>query len=118
MSIQIAPHLAKRKLVRDLSGNIIDWYEEGNGGWIVRGREVVNQEKWAEIQQKEKDRAEAARAISMAKNDPNAPDRTVSAKEALEGKTKQPDKVEQLEKKVSDMDNKLDAILKAINGKS
>lgn len=121
MTIQIAPRMAKRRLVKDLSGNIVDWYEEGNGGWIVRGREVVNQAKWEEIQQKQRDMAEAIKAPSMAKVDENAPDRTVSAKEGVENLKKmseQEKKVEKLEKEVSEVNTKLDAILNALNAKS
>lgn len=120
MSIQVAPHLARKKLVKDLSGNIIDWFEEGNGGWIVRGREVVNQSKWEEFQQKEKDKILAASAVAMAKVDEDAPDRTLSPEQArveLEKKSQQAKKVEELDKKVNEMDSKLDKILNALNGK-
>jgi len=121
MSIQVSPHLAKRRIVKDLQGNIVDLYQEGDGGWIVRGREVVNQAKWDEITNKKQDEILAAGAIGQAKVDENAPDRTVDAKTATENlakATKQEEKVAELDKKVTDMDSKLDKILKALNGKS
>ena len=121
MSIQVSPHLAKRRIVKDLQGNIVDLYQEGDGGWIIRGREVINQEKWDEITKKKQDEIQAASAIAHAKVDENAPDRTVDAKTAVENlakATKQEEKVAELDKKVTDMDSKLDAILKALNGKS
>jgi hypothetical protein len=118
MSTVVSPHLAKNKLVKDLHGNIIDWYVEGNGGWIVRGREIVNEAKWNEIQEKKKDEILAAQAAAMAKVDDNAPDRSVSAKEGVENLKKaseQEKKVADLEVKVEAMDGKLDAILNALN---
>jgi len=110
--------MAKRRIVKDLQGNIVDLYQEGDGGWIVRGREVVNQDKWNELQQKEQDKIKAAQASAMAKVDENAPDRTVGLIEAIENVKKasvQEEKVAKLEEKVGDIDNKLDAILKALS---
>lgn len=66
MSVQVGK-LHKNRIVKDLSGNIIDWYDEANGGWIVRGRQVVNAERWNQEIAKQKDKAEAAKAVTMAK---------------------------------------------------
>lgn len=121
MSIQVSPHMAKNRLVKDLSGNIIDWLDESKGGWIVRGRTIVNQEAWDAIQKKKQDEIEASRAIALQKNDPDAPDRTVSASVGVENLKKastQSEKVAELDKKVNEMDTKLDKILNALNGKS
>lgn len=106
MGIKIASHLAKNKIVRDTSGNIIDWFDEIQGGWIVQKRQVVNPGAWNAYIQKQKDKADAAKAASMPKVDPNAPDRTVAPS--------QEKKIKELEDKVGKMDDKLDAILKAI----
>lgn len=99
-------HLYKKKLVRNLRGEIVDWFDEASGGWIVQKGNIVNPTKWEEYQKKLEDEKEAAKAISKAKVDPNAPDRTNAPS--------QNKKVEELEKKVNDMDNKLDAILNAL----
>lgn len=102
MSVQVG-HLARKRVVKDLAGNIIDMMDEVNGGYIVKGRQVVNPERWAELQAIEEDRKLAAKAVSMQKVDDKAPDRTVI-----------PGKVEELEKKVVAMDDKLTAILEAL----
>lgn len=102
MSVQVG-HLARKRVVKDLAGNIIDMVDEVNGGYIVKGRQIVNPERWAELQAIEEDRKLAAKAVSMQKIDENPPDRTVV-----------PGKVEELEKKVTAMDDKLNAILEAL----
>lgn len=102
-NINVSGHMARKSTVRDLNGNIINMIDESDGGWIIRNRQVVNQEKYQELLKKEEDKKLAAQAIIHQKVDDNAPDRTVA-----------PSKVEALEKRVEDMDSKLDAILKAI----
>lgn len=102
MSVQVG-HLARKRVVKDLAGNIIDMMDEINGGYIVKGRQIVNPERWAELQAIEEDKKLAAKAITMQKIDEKAPDRTVV-----------PGKVEELEKKVTAMDDKLNAILEAL----
>jgi hypothetical protein len=102
MSVNVG-HLARKRVVKDLAGNIIDMMDETNGGYIVKGRQIVNQERWEELQAIEEDKKLAAKAISMQKVDTNAPDRTIV-----------PGKVEELEKKVTAMDDKLNAILEAL----
>jgi uncharacterized protein YceH (UPF0502 family) len=99
--------MARKSVVKDLNGNIITMLDETDGGYIVRNRNIVNQEKWAEYLKKEEDKKIAAQAILHQKVDDHAPDRTVSPAQNA--------KVEALEKKVEDMDSKLDAILKAIS---
>lgn len=102
-NINVSGHMARKSVVRDLNGNIINMLDETDGGWIIRNRQVVNQEKYQALLQKEEDKKLAAQAIIHQKVDDNAPDRSVA-----------PSKVEALEKRVEDMDSKLDAILKAI----
>lgn len=99
--------MAKKKIVKNTSGQIIDWFDETNGGWIIKKGEVVNVEKFNEFKKIEEDKRLAAQAIAFQKVDDNAPDRTQTPAQVA--------KVEELEKKVNDMDSKLDAILKAIS---
>lgn len=99
--------MARKSVVKDLNGNIITMLDETDGGYIVRNRSIVNQEKWQEYLKKEEDKKIAAQAILHQKVDDNVPDRTVSPAQNA--------KVAELEKKVDDMGSKLDAILKALN---
>lgn len=105
MSIAVSDHLYKKKVVKDMSGNIIDLYDETDGGWIIRKRQVVNPEKFAELQKKEADRIEAAKAQAYAIQNPQASE----ARNAPAGK------MQELETRIDGMDDKLDAILKALN---
>lgn len=109
--------------MRDLHGNIINMVDEANGGYIIRNRQVVNQERWEEILQQERDRQEAAKAIANQVESPNAHLRNQTPQfkdgEAVVSetpKTVEPkiDKVAELEKKVEGMESKLDAILNAL----
>lgn len=99
--------MARKSVVKDLNGNIITMLDETDGGYIVRNRSVVNQEKWQEYLKKEEDKKLAAQAILNQKVDTQAPDRTQAPAQNA--------KVEELEKKVEDMGSKLDAILKALS---
>jgi uncharacterized protein YceH (UPF0502 family) len=107
MTINISNRMARKSVVKDLNGNIITMLDETNGGYIVRNRTIVNQEKWEEHLRREEDKKIAAQAILHQKINENVPDRTINPAQNA--------KVEALEKKVEDMDSKLDAILKAIN---
>jgi len=111
MGVEIAGRMSRRKLVKDLQGNIIDLLDESDGGWIVRNRNIVNEEKWAELQKKEQDKIEASKAIAMAKTNENAPDRTVDLKTAEENIKKQSD----TDKRIDGLESKLDKILKALD---
>lgn len=86
-----------------MNGNIINMIDELNGGWIVRNRQIVNQTRWDELQKIEQDKREAAKAASLAVNNPQAPDRTAA-----------PSKVDSLEQRVNGLDAKLDQILNAL----
>jgi hypothetical protein len=107
--INIAQTMSRKKVVKNLNGDIIDMMDESGGGWIIRKGQVVNKEAYEEILKIEKDRQMAAKAQAEAVNNPMAPDRTINPT--------QNKKVDDLEKKVNDMDSKLDSILKAINNK-
>jgi len=73
--------MARKSKVMDLGGNIIDLLDETNGGYIIRGRQIVNHEKWEEILQKERDRVSAARAMTEAVSNPSSVDRNVNPTE-------------------------------------
>lgn len=113
--IRIAGHMARKRIVKNLSGQIIDLMDETDGGWIIRGGQVVNQEKYQELLRKEEDRKKAAKAQTEA----------IVASAELEAQRNGkagavqtgPDRVSELEKRIDAQDSKLDAILEAINSK-
>lgn len=112
-NINVHGHLYKKRIVRNTAGQIIDWQDEANGGWIIRKGQIVNQERYDEWKKQEEDKKIAAQAILNQKVDPNAPDRTVTAKEAVEQQNKQ----QELEQRIDAQDKKLDAILEALSKK-
>lgn len=93
-----------------MDGTIRELYDEADGGWIIRGGRVVNQEKFNEMKKIEEDKKLAAQAVLHQKVEENTPDRTVKAEEAIKNQSR----LDELEKKQDSMDSKLDAILKAI----
>jgi seryl-tRNA synthetase len=113
MTVRVANHLAKKRVVRNMGGQIIDMFDETNGGWIIQKGRIVNKERWDELQKIEQDRREAAKAITFQKVDNNAPDRNVTMQEAVKNQSK----MEELETRLNKQDEKLDAILKAITSK-
>lgn len=107
--------LYRKRIVRNTRGDIIDMSDEADGGVIISKGRVVNQEKWDEIQRKEHDKREAAKAAAFAVNNPNAP---VAERNAAPGKVDALEKkVQNLEAKMDAQDTKLDAILAAITKK-
>ena len=103
MPINVSGHMARKSIVRDISGNVINMIDETDGGWVIRNRQVVNQEKYDRILKAEEDKKIAAQAIAHQVSRPDAPDRTVV-----------PGKMEALEQRINDQDAKLDAILAAL----
>ena len=115
MSVNFNPSgLRKKSILRDTNGRIINWLDEANGGWIIRNRQVVNHERYNEEVQKEKDKITAASAIAqqVSATPENLALRTGVIR--TDSPTESPSKVDELEKKVNDMDSKLEAILKAV----
>lgn len=106
MPINVSGRMARKSTVRDTSGNIINMMDEADGGWIIRNRQVVNQEKYQKMLDIEEDKKIAARAMAEQITRPDAPDRTVV-----------PGKMEALEKRIDSQDAKLDAILAALSKK-
>lgn len=105
-------NLYRRRTMKKLNGDIIDLVDEADGGWIIRKGQVVNQEKFQQLLQKEEDRRKAAQAIT---HQVSVPDAVAAQRAGTPGQTKQePDRVSNLEQRVNDMDGKLDAILQAL----
>lgn len=124
MTIDTSGHLYRKTTMKDMSGNIINLMDEATGGYIIRNRQVVDQERYDEIMAKQKDKEVAAQAALHPVDSPNAeirkqPGGSVSI-EDLNKPTQtvvepnQPDRVGSLEQKVEGMEGKLDAILKAL----
>lgn len=96
-----------------MSGNIIDWFDEANGGWIIRKYQVVNPERFNEIQKKQKDKEEAAKVLGQAIADPAS----FRNPEASADREVAPSKVADLEKRVNNMQEGIDKILEFLNPK-
>jgi len=112
-NINISGHMARKSVVKDTGGNIINLLDETNGGYIIRNRQIVNPERYAELQKLEEDRKIAAQAILHQVESPNAEMRNMPANQAQE----KVGKLEELEKRLDGQDSKLDAILLALNKK-
>jgi len=112
-NINISGRMVRKSVVRDTGGNIINLLDEERGGYIIRNRQVVNPERYAELLKLEEDRKIAAKAILHQVESPNAEMRSMTASQAVE----RVGKLEELEKRLDGQDAKLDAILSAINKK-
>lgn len=116
MGINVAGHMVRKSITKDTSGNIINMIDEKDGGWIVKNRQIVNQDKWNELVQKEADKREAAKAateaigvspeLSALRNKTG-----VTIEDLNSAKSTDEDRIDRLEKKV---DEKFDAILKLL----
>lgn len=106
MAVEIG-HLHKRRLVKDMRGNIIDWFDEANGGWIVQKRVIVNKDRYNEEMTKLQDKRDAAKAASEAK---------VRDEENYPAEAPNEEKKPKLEERVDGLESKLDAILNKLNG--
>lgn len=106
---KVGDHLYRRSIMRDFNGNIISMLDEADGGWIVKNRNVVNNEKWQRYLQIEQDKRDAASAVLLPLKEREADEAIIPPEIA------RPDtKISDLEKRVDTMDSKLDAILQAI----
>lgn len=106
-------HLYKKRIVRNTNGDIIDWLDETDGGWIIRKGQIINQEKIDEYKKKEEDKRLASQAILHQKVDEDAPDRTVTADEAIKNQSR----IDTIEKRLDGTDEKLDKILSMLSNK-
>lgn len=110
--------MAKKAITKDLNGNIINMLDETNGGYIIRNRQIVNQDRWNEILKKEEDRKLAAQAILHQRVDPDVSDRSklgIPASEALKNlNNKNMVNNSKLEERVSGLESKLDNIIKLL----
>lgn len=96
-------HLHRKRVVRRMNGDIIDYTDETDGGVIISKGRVVNQEKIDQEAAKQKDRESAATAFTVEVESPHAEERVAP-----------PSKMKELEKRIEDQDAKLDAILAAL----
>jgi hypothetical protein len=49
-NINVSGRMARKSVVKDMNGNIINLIDETDGGWIIRNRQVVNPEKFEKMQ--------------------------------------------------------------------
>lgn len=97
--------LFKKTIVRGMDGGIRDMRDEANGGWIVRGGQVINHEKWQEYLKIQKDKEDAAKAVAEPKIRQDYP----------ETRENNPVVSSKLEERVDKMEETLAAILKAVS---
>lgn len=90
--------------MRNLAGQIVEWFDESNGGYIIKGGQIVNQERYDEEKKKEADRKVAATAQANAISSDSAPPERTAA----------PGKIDVLEKKVESMEGNITEILKLL----
>jgi hypothetical protein len=100
-------HLFRKRVVRRLNGEIIDWTDETDGGSIISKGRIVNQEKIDQEAKKEQDRLTAASAITQQTEQPHL----------AEERTQAPSKMQELEQRIEAQDAKLDKILEALSKK-
>jgi hypothetical protein len=123
-NINIAGRMAKKSVTRNTKGQIINLLDESKGGWIIRNGQVVNEGAYKDLLRKQEDKKEAAKArlneISVPKEVEDmragtAPIPKVNIEQVkLESTPTSPSKIDVLETKVNNMENKLDAILNAL----
>lgn len=115
MSVNIAPHLVHKQIVRNINGDIITLKDEENGGYIIRGGKVVNEEAWENYVKKEQDKQKAREVSIKAITNP---EEFTNTNASTEDRNTQPSKTEELEKKFDefkkDVDDKFSQIMKAI----
>ena len=105
----VAGTLYKKMIRRDLSGNIIDFRDDANGGWIIRDRQIINQARIDELAKIEEDKRKASTAEA---NAIQAPPEVVEQR--LGNPSVSNAKIDALEKRINSQDAKLDAILLAL----
>lgn len=117
--IRIAGRMARKRIVRNSSGQILDMLDESGGGWIIKGGQVVNQEEYAKMLKKQEDEREAAKAVTMAVQ---ASAEVEAMRNGKPGAVpvpapSAPDRVDALEQRIDAQDAKLDKILDALTKK-
>ena len=123
-------HLFKKRTVRKMDGSIWEMSDEADGGAIIKGGRVVNQEKINELAKIEMDKQSAGTAMANQVESPNVDARN-GVKDAVVDNTPAPEVVEppkveakidstvplvdtNLEQRVDAMEGKLDQILDAL----
>jgi len=110
MTVQIGT-LHKKRIVKDLSGNIIDWFDEVNGGWIIKDRAIINHKRWEEEQKKIKDKIEASKAQSLMRNNP-----AVNSEMSEVPATSK--KIKEMENDIKDIKDNLNTLIEIIKNKN
>lgn len=96
-----------------MNGNIIDWFDEVNGGWIIKKRAIVNKARYDEEMAKIQDKRDASKAASMAKiRDEEDYPAEAPGSETPKNTGVSRDEFESFKK---DTDDKLSKILKAVS---
>jgi hypothetical protein len=112
MGVEFNPsNLSKKSVLKDLNGNIINLLDETDGGWIIRNRRVVNQSKFDELVKKENDKRIASKAVA---EQVSASPEVLASRLGQSVKTEKTEKTD-LEKRVDNMESKLDSLLKIMN---
>ncbi len=101
-------HLYKKRTVRKMDGSIYHMVDEANGGVIIQGGRVVNQEAVDELARKELDRKTAAVAFTQ---------EVAAPSQVIEERTAAPTKVEKLEKEMESLKGDIASILKLLQSK-
>lgn len=114
MTVNIASRMARKRVVKDMRGNIIDLIDENDGGYIIRNRQIVNQEKYQEILKKEADKREAAQAMAKAIT---PPPEVIEMRQGGQASKDIKEMKEQFNEFKKEVDTKFDAILQAIKSK-
>ncbi len=104
--------MARKMVVRDLQGNIRDMRDDTSGGWIVRSGQVVNKEKWDELQKIEQDKKDAALAFTKAQEAQG-----MVTQEILAARAGAPSMTAELEKRVDKLEGGIEEILSLLKNK-
>ena len=103
--------LFRKRVVRNLKGQIIDMYDEANGGAIISKGRIVNPERYEELQKIEEDKKMAA----LAETAGPAPSVTPAP---IEERNAQPGRLDVLEKKFDGMESNINKILDLLQNKN
>lgn len=107
MTVQVG-HLFRKKTVRALNGQIIDMTDEANGGVIISKGNIVNHERFEEIRREEEDKKKAAIAVTQ---------QAAAPANVVEERLTAPTRIQEVEKKVQDMEGNINKILELLQKK-
>jgi hypothetical protein len=108
MTTTVAANMARKRIVKDMNGNIIDWYDGALANpWVIQKRQVLQPEVIEAENEKKRQEQEGIKAMANPKVDPTAPDRTVTPNLDAQLQTME-------ERITKNLDAKLDKILQAL----